>query len=105
VELSVAHDGRPLEGISLRLYNPATHQWSLNFANMRDGMLTSPETGSFSSGRGIFLGHDSVNGADVLVRFVITRTDERTAHFEQAYSADRGRTWIVNWIANDARAS
>src|SRR3984957_14216277 len=33
VELEVDSPGSHIEGISLRLYNPQSHQWSLNFAN------------------------------------------------------------------------
>ena len=42
VELSVSGPSGRIEGVSLRLYNPQSHQWSLNFASYRDGMLTAP---------------------------------------------------------------
>jgi hypothetical protein len=37
------------------------------------------------------------------VRFVITRVETDTYRFEQAFSADGGRTWEVNWVATDTR--
>src|SRR6516225_3992539 len=37
VELEVDGPSGHIEGLSLRLYNPKTHQWSLNFANSNDG--------------------------------------------------------------------
>ncbi len=46
-ELAVAGPAGRIEGVSLRLYNPQTRQWSLNFANARDGQLTVPAVGSF----------------------------------------------------------
>src|SRR5262245_42794535 len=47
VDLDVSNGERRIEGISLRLYNPQTRQWSLNFASMRDGVLTAPVYGGF----------------------------------------------------------
>jgi hypothetical protein len=103
VDLSVANGARRIEGVSLRLYNPQTRQWSLNFASMRDGVLTAPVYGGFADGRGVFHGQDTVDGRVVLVRFVISEITPTSAHFVQSYSADGGQTWIDNWIATDTR--
>lgn len=105
VELSVAGvGGSRIEGLSLRLYNPQTRQWSLNFASMRNGVLTTPVYGAFdASGLGLFYGQDMIDGRAVLVRFVISEVTANSARFEQAYSADAGATWEVNWIAVDTR--
>jgi hypothetical protein len=104
VELSVAGSVGRIEGISLRLYNPQARQWSLNYAGLRNGLLTAPVFGGFdASGRGVFHGQDMVDGRAVLVRFVITQASENEAHFEQAFSVDGGTTWEVNWIATDTR--
>lgn len=103
VELSVASGERRIEGVSLRLFNPHTQQWSINFASMRDGVLTAPLYGGFDDGHGVFFGQDSVDGRVVLVRFTISEISPTSAHFEQAYSGDGGQTWVVNWIAVDSR--
>jgi hypothetical protein len=39
----------------------------------------------------------------ISTRFVITPVDKDHAHFEQAFSADGGKTWEINWIADDTR--
>ncbi len=102
VELSVAGSAGKIEGGSLRLFNPQSKQWSLNYANLRNGMLTSPVYGGFdASGRGTFYGQDMAEGRAIMVRFIITRPSRSEANFEQAYSADGGVTWEVNWIATD----
>lgn len=102
VELSVAGAAGKIEGGSLRLYNPQARQWSLNFASLRNGMLTAPVYGGFDGRRrGLFYGQDTLDGRAVLVRFIVTRVSEREAHFDQAYSADGGATWETNWIAVD----
>jgi hypothetical protein len=103
VDLNVANGERRIEGVSLRLFNPQTQQWSLNFASMRDGQLTAPVYGGFDDGRGVFYGQDTVGGRVVLVRFVISDASANAARFVQSYSADGGVSWIDNWIAVDTR--
>ena len=103
VELSVEGSAGRIEGLSLRLYNPTTRQWSLNFASIRSGELSPPVVGGFSNGRGEFVGRDTWDGRPILVRFVISDISENWARFEQAFSADNGATWEVNWIAVDTR--
>ena len=104
VELSVAGPAGKIEGGSLRLYNPQTRQWSLNFASLGNGMLTAPVYGGFDqSGRGAFYGSDMLDGRAILVRFVITPKSPDEVLFEQAFSIDGGGTWETNWIATDTR--
>lgn len=103
VELVVEGPAGKIEGLSLRLYNPDTRQWSLNFAGIGQGLLTPPVYGEFSNGRGEFYGQDSWNGRIILVRFVISDITPSSVRFEQAFSADGGKTWEVNWIAVDTR--
>jgi hypothetical protein len=103
VELKVDGSAGRIEGLSLRLYNPQSGQWSLNFANISDGLLTTPSIGGFKDGRGEFFNRDTYNGRAILVRFVITKISNDKYRFEQAFSADDGKTWEVNWIAVDER--
>ena len=103
VELSVSGPAGQIEGLSLRLYNPATKQWSLNFANIKAGDLGIPTVGSFKNGVGEFFNDDTFNGQKIIVRFIINKITANTCHFEQAFSADGGKTWEVNWIADDTR--
>lgn len=104
VELSVAGTAGKIEGGSLRLYGSQSGQWSLNYANLRNGLLTSPVYGGFdASGRGLFYGQDTLDGRAILVRFEITNVSPHEARFVQAYSADGGVTWEDNWIATDSR--
>jgi hypothetical protein len=91
------------EGLNLRLYRPQSHQWSLNFANSNDGILSQPTVGEFNNGRGEFYDQETLNGRAILVRFVISDITANSCHFEQAFSTDGGKTWEVNWIAIDTR--
>ncbi len=103
VELVADGPAGHFEGLNLRLYNPQSRQWSLNFANAASGSLSQPTIGEFKDGRGEFYDQEDFNGRAVLVRFVIMPVDPDTIRFEQAFSADGGRTWEVNWIATDTR--
>jgi hypothetical protein len=91
------------EGLSLRLYNPQSRQWSLNFSNSNDGTLAQPTIGEFKNGRGEFYDQETLNGRAILVRFVISDITANSARFEQSFSDDGGRTWEVNWVATDTR--
>jgi hypothetical protein len=102
VELEV--DGPAhIEALSLRLYNPTSHQWSLNFSNSAGGSLGTPTVGQFKDGRGEFYDQETLDGRAILVRFVISDITAHSVHFEQAFSDDGGRHWEVNWIADDTR--
>jgi hypothetical protein len=97
--------GGHIEGLTLRLYNPQTHQWSLNWANAKDGTIVAPQVGQFKDGRGEFYGQDTLNGKLIYIRFNWSNTDSNTPHFEQSFSDDGGKTWEVNWITDQTRVS
>lgn len=94
-----------LEGLTLRTYNPATHQWSLYWANSKDGKVVAPQVGQFKNGRGEFYAEDTLNGKGIFVRFVWTNMNTDTPHFEQSFSDDGGKTWEVNWITDQTRTN
>lgn len=101
VELEADGPAGHLELASFRLYNPQAHQWSLNVASSRGGTFGVPTVGEFKNGRGEFYDQETFNDRAILVRFVISNITARSCHFEQAFSADGGQTWEVNWIADD----
>ena len=103
VELEVDGPKGHLELASFRLYNPEAHQWSLNVASSRGGAFGVPTIGEFNQGRGEFIDQETFNGRAILVRFVITPVNADHYHFEQSFSDDGGKTWEVNWIADDTR--
>lgn len=103
VELVVDGPAGHFEGLSLRLYNPESGQWSLNFASSPGGVLTPPTIGDFKNGRGEFYSQEMLNGRAIFVRFIISNITADSCRFEQAFSDNGGRTWEVNWIAIDTR--
>jgi hypothetical protein len=103
VELEVDGPAGHIEGLSLRLYNPQSHQWSLNFASGRGGSIGVPTVGEFRNGRGEFYDQEDIGGRVILVRNVWSDITPNSGHFEQAFSTDGGKTWETNWVADDTR--
>jgi len=103
VELEVDGPSGRIKGLSLRLYNPQSRQWSLNFANSAQGTMSIPTVGEFKNGRGEFYDQELFNGRTILVRNVFSEITANSYRFEQAFSDDGGKTWEVNWIAVDTR--
>jgi hypothetical protein len=94
-----------IEGMTLRLYDPQTHQWSLYWGTSKSRALGVPTIGEFKNGRGEFFDTEpsGPNGRAILVRFVWSEITPNSAHFEQSFSDDGGKTWEVNWITDQTR--
>jgi len=92
-----------IEGLTLRMYNPQSHEWRLYWANNKNGIMDPPQIGEFNNGRGEFYAQDILNGKSILIRFVWSNTTTITPHFEQSFSDDGGKTWEVNWITDQTR--
>jgi hypothetical protein len=94
-----------LEFLSLRLYNPEAHQWSLNFASSNSGTLGVPIIGEFKNGRGEFYDQEPLDGRMILARFVFIADSSNSMRDEQSFSDDGGKTWEVNWINTATRVA
>jgi hypothetical protein len=92
-----------IEGLTLRLYDPQSHQWRLYWANSKIGVMDPPQVGEFKNGRGEFYAQDTINGRTILVRFDWSGMTTNSPHFEQSFSDDGGKTWEVNWITDQTR--
>jgi hypothetical protein len=92
--------------ISIRTYDPQSHQWSLNFSTPQQGALwPTPMVGEFRDARGEFYSLDEIGGRKILVRFTMIPISATAHRSEQAFSADGGRTWELNWINQYTRMS
>ena len=104
-ELEVGGSAGHIEGLGLRLYNAASHQWSLNWTNSTAAKLDGGMIGEFHDGRGEFYGQDTFNGRMILVRNGFSDITPNSSRFEQAFSDDYGRTWETNWIMTFERTA
>ena len=93
-----------IEGLTLRLYNPQTRQWSLYWANSKQGTMGGPpNVGEFRDGVGNFYAQDTFDGRVILIKYEWSKITPSSAHFEQSFSDDGGKTWEVNWITDQVR--
>lgn len=89
-----------LKIFTLRLYDSEAHQWNIYFANS-GGSLSKPVVGEFKNGRGEFYDQETYNGRTILVRFAVSDITPTSCRFEQAFSADGGKTWEANFIVTE----
>jgi hypothetical protein len=97
--------GQHIEGMTIRLYSAQSHQWSLYWASSAQGTLPPPPTvGSFdANGRGEFYDQEPFNGRMIFVRYVWKDITPESAHFEESFSDDGGKTWELWWITDQVR--
>jgi hypothetical protein len=96
--------GTHLKAQTLRLYNPESHQWSIYLVDVGNGVLsTPPVVGQFTGHRGEFFDQETWKGRAILVRYVWLDISPTSAHMEQSFSDDGGKSWEVNWICELSR--
>ena len=89
---------------TLRLYNPASRQWSIYLVDVDNGTLgLPPVVGSFTGNRGEFFDEEDFKGRAILVRYMWLNISPQAARMEQSFSPDGGKTWEVNWICELSR--
>jgi hypothetical protein len=92
--------------IAIRSFDPAQGKWAIWWLDSRaPHQLDVPVIGSFSNGTGTFLARDTLDGADVLIRFLWLQTATPTPRWEQAMSLDNGANWETNWTMDFSRQS
>ena len=99
-------DGRAghIEGLTLRLYNPQSHQGSLYSANSRTGVIGGPPSaGEFKDGRREFFCQDTIHGRAIFTRYIWSDITANSAQFEQSFSDGGGKTWELDWISTVTR--
>jgi hypothetical protein len=85
--------------MGIRGYDPKTQTWAIWWLDARNPhYIEPPVIGNFVNGVGIFEGDDTLHGKPIRVRFTWSAITAHSAHWEQAFSPDGGKTWETNWI-------
>lgn len=93
-------------GVGLRAYDPKSRTWAIWWLDNRNPHAVDvPVIGRFENGVGTFLADDVQEGRPVKVRFQWSQITRRSAVWEQAFSADGGQTWEMNWHMDFTRAA
>jgi hypothetical protein len=83
--------------MGLRALDEKTGLWSMWWVDGRTTVMDPPVRGGFKDGIGTFVGEDTLRGKPILMRFEWSKITKASAHWEQAFSPDKGKTWEVNW--------
>lgn len=90
--------GGSYRGLSLRAFEPASGKWAIWWLDGRDpSRIEPPVRGGFDGDVATFFGHDTFDGRPITVRFRWSDIHGSRPWWEQAFSADNGATWEVNW--------
>ena len=92
------------QALALRLFDPALGLWSIWWVDGRRSLLEPPVHGRFEEGVGRFTGEDRLDGRPIRVRFLWSGAATGRPRWEQAFSADGGVEWEINWIMQLERA-
>jgi hypothetical protein len=89
-------------GVTVRTYDPKSGLWRLYWVDntFSGGVIQPPVVGKFHGNTGVFEGPDTYDGKPIVVRFTWTinpKGSRVVATWSQAFSADGGKTWEVNW--------
>jgi hypothetical protein len=90
--------------VALRSFDPSARTWAIWWLDGRSPhRLDVPVIGTFQNGVGTFYADDTLDGRPIRVRFTWSETHGDAPVWEQAFSADAGRTWETNWIMRFTR--
>jgi hypothetical protein len=93
-------EGKPFEGLTVRLFDSQTRLWTIYWADSGTMKLDAGKVGSFAGDEGDFFGREVVAGKDVVVRFHWDKRNPKAPVYSRAFSADAGRTWEWNWYSH-----
>jgi hypothetical protein len=93
------------KAVTLRSFDAAKKLWAIWWLDARrPHQLDVPVVGSFESGVGTFFADDELGGVPIRVRFCWSETRSASPLWEQAFSADGGNNWEVNWTMRFTRS-
>src|SRR5262249_14368669 len=96
----------PYRAVGLRVYDPKTRQWAIWWLDGRypAGPIDPPVSGHFENGIGRFYSDYTQDGKPMRVRYMWSHITPTSARWEQASTADAGKTWKTDWIMEFQRA-
>ncbi|MDR2961766.1 MAG: hypothetical protein LBV10_19775 [Stenotrophomonas sp.] len=85
-------------GLGVRAFDPVSSTWSIWWIDGRNpGRIEPPVRGRFDANGGTFHGTDRLDGRPIDVRFRWHDIHGKEPWWEQAFSADGGMHWEINW--------
>jgi len=99
-EMKTSYFGDEFVGLSIRMINPNSNEWTIYWADTANPELLLKEqvVGKFNNGIGEFFGKVDFKGKEVKLRFIWKKEGLNTAQWEQAYYDEINKEWETNWI-------
>jgi hypothetical protein len=104
-EVTMERASEATEEVVVRLFDPQTQQWRIYEADNGNGFDPQPVIATFKDGRIEGYSYTPWEGAHIFRRVIWSEITGASFHWEQAFSADGGKTWETNWIADFARGN
>lgn len=93
-------------GLGLRAFDAKTNTWADYYLDGRNPLqIDPPGIGRFANGVGTFLSDDTFDGKPIKVRGQFTSLTPKLMTWEQAFSADGGKSWETNWVMRYTRTA
>lgn len=90
--------------VTLRTYDPSSKKWAIWWCDGRNPhAIDAPIIGEFTNGIGVFYADRVIAGKSVKVRMYWQNTTPDVPHWEQALSADAGKSWETIWTMDFRR--
>jgi len=88
---------RPYLATSLRIFDRPSALWSIYWIDGRTAGIDKPVVGRFDGPTGQFYNDDLFEERPIRVRFTYRDLGPGRASWDQAFSADGGTSWEINW--------
>jgi hypothetical protein len=98
-EMKVKNDDMDFCGLSIRIYNPLSREWTIYWAdNHHPEQGVKPQvTGRFKNKVGTFYGEEMYNNKLISMRFIWESISADHASWSQAYLDGTNESWEINW--------
>ena len=103
-EVTLERESGAIEELVARLFDPQTRQWRIYEADSGNGFASQPVIATCKDGRIEGYSYEPWEGTYIFRRVIWSEITGASFHWEQAFSADGGKTWETNWIADFARS-
>ncbi|MEQ1725960.1 MAG: hypothetical protein ABL882_08555 [Sphingopyxis sp.] len=90
-------------GMGVRVLHPNEGVWADHWTSAEDGVVNTPQLGTFVDGVGVFLGDDPNDGAPLTFRAVWDQITPTSCRWYQIMSRDGGATWDYGWYMDWTR--
>ena len=94
----------PMEGLSVRAYDPQTQKWYIHWMDTRRPYFETPYSGGFDGKRGEFFRTWKTSEGERMGRITFSNISADSVDWELAISKDEGKSWSALWTMHMQRS-